>query len=394
MLVIPGLQAVGRRLISCMLPILPAGTGWRLRWTTGMLTGRTISRFRHLGGRLYRQFSPALRRQRSEFVTLRREFYARFWRQAAAEIAAGIADYGGGWLQVSRGKQKTFVCSEYVMLDSALLLKLAGNKALVYRLLTEDGYPVPAHVVCNPDEPATALAFLERAQGEVVVKPIDGWGGRGVSVHINSPVHLRRACREAARVARRLLVEEHVEGDSYRLLFLNGEFINAVRRDPPAMTGDGTSTVRALVRKANESRIHDRPVVALNPLTIDTDCREHLRSVGLGLSSVPGAGEIVQVKRVPNQNSSAENHVVTIPVHPEIIAMGQDICRRYRMELAGLDLITADIGRPLGECGGVINELNTTPALHHHVLVSGGDAGFSVGARVLDYLLASRPVIR
>ena len=29
------------------------------------------------------------------------------------------------------------------MLDSAVTLELAGNKALIYRLLNEDGYQVP-----------------------------------------------------------------------------------------------------------------------------------------------------------------------------------------------------------------------------------------------------------
>jgi D-alanine-D-alanine ligase-like ATP-grasp enzyme len=32
----------------------------------------------------------------------------------------------------------------------------------------------------------------------------------------------------------------------------------------------------------------------------------------------------------------------------------------------GVDVITSDIQADLRECGGVINEVNTTPALHHH----------------------------
>jgi D-alanine-D-alanine ligase-like ATP-grasp enzyme len=35
-------------------------------------------------------------------------------------------------------------------------------------------------------------------------------------------------------------------------------------------------------------------------------------------------------------------------------------------EFLGVDVITADPSRPLAETGGVINEVNTTPALHHH----------------------------
>ena len=59
------------------------------------------------------------------------------------------------------------------------------------------------------------------------------------------------------------------------------------------------------------------------------------------------------------------------------------------MALAGVDLIAPDVALPLEESGGMVNEINTTPGLHHHVLVSDPAAGADVGVLVLDRLLST-----
>jgi D-alanine-D-alanine ligase-like ATP-grasp enzyme len=57
------------------------------------------------------------------------------------------------------------------------------------------------------------------------------------------------------------------------------------------------------------------------------------------------------------------------------------------VRLAGLDVITANIGVPLEEGGGVINEVNAPPRLHYHGLVSDPAKAAPVGERVLDRVL-------
>jgi len=55
-------------------------------------------------------------------------------------------------------------------------------------------------------------------------------------------------------------------------------------------------------------------------------------------------------------------------------------------EFAGVDIITLDPAVPLRESGGVINEVNTTPGLHHHYNLINGN-GSSPAGDVLKYLL-------
>ena len=61
------------------------------------------------------------------------------------------------------------------------------------------------------------------------------------------------------------------------------------------------------------------------------------------------------------------------------------------MHLAGVDVITPDPSRPLVESGGVINEVNGTPGLHHHYLVADPVAATRVAIPVLERLLNRVP---
>jgi cyanophycin synthetase len=64
-------------------------------------------------------------------------------------------------------------------------VETAGNKALTKAMLSAVGVPVPRGVVVRTvDE---ALDQAARIKGPVVLKPLDGNHGRGVSLGLESP---------------------------------------------------------------------------------------------------------------------------------------------------------------------------------------------------------------
>jgi cyanophycin synthetase len=107
----------------------------------------------------------------------------------------------------------------------------------------------------------------------------------------------------------------------------------------------------------------------MQPIGIDVELRRCVASQGLTLSSVIAAGRWVNVKAVVNENTAAENSTVRDRVHPETLRRGAEIARLLKIRLAGHDVMTTDISRPLGETGGIFNEVNTTPGLQHHYLI-------------------------
>ena len=55
--------------------------------------------------------------------------------------------------------------------------------------------------------------------------------------------------------------------------------------------------------------------------------------------------------------------------------------------MAGVDLVTADLSRPLAESGGAILEVNGTPGLHYHYEVADRPSATHVAIPILRALL-------
>jgi D-alanine-D-alanine ligase-like ATP-grasp enzyme len=325
------------------------------------------------------------------FRKLRAKYYRELWQAAAANIEADFAELSGGQSMISSDGLATVVNGYETMLDGQVMAKLVSDKLATYRLMQLAGVEVAPHQAFSARDIAPACAFLNALDGPAVVKPSGGTGaGRGVTTGIGTPRQLKRAASYAARFGGDLLIEKQIAGRSFRLLYLGGRFIDAVRRDPPCLVGDGRSTVRKLVKAENRARLDDAPVTALSPLRFDPDMERTLAAQGLAPGSRPEEGRRFRIKTVANENASHENHVVRDDVHPATVAMGRELVNRLGLRFAGLDVIAMDISAPLGPGNGVFGEINTTPGLHHHELVSDPARRARVAELALIHMFSAR----
>jgi len=325
------------------------------------------------------------------FREIRDTYYQQLWQGAARNIGAQAQDWDFGYMRISRNSLTTVVKQGSVMLDSHLTLDIMGNKALTYALMAEKEYSTPDYQTFTMRSLKVAEALLDRQKGkEVVVKPVSGTGGgRGVTTGIKDRRALHKAARMAAQFDSNLLVEEQVEGDSFRLLYLNGKFIDAVRRDPPEITGDGKHSIRKLVALENRRRLKERPFAALSPLKVDRDCLNWLERQGMTPRSILADGRSIQLKRAVNENRAEQNHNVTEQVHPETVELGRRLASDLGVEFAGLDVLCKDISAPLTRANGWMNEINTTPGVHHHYLIANPEVGTPVAEKVLEYIFST-----
>ncbi len=327
---------------------------------------------------------------RLSFAALRRDYYNLFWINAAKHAGATCDKWGFGYHSISRGGLSAIVRLSDVRLDDHLTLEIMGNKLLTYRLLAEQGLAVPRHARFSFSELGPALSLIGTTGRPIVVKPLSGTGGgNGVTTGVTSRAGLIKAAWLASRFDFDLIAEEQIEGHSYRLLFLDGALLDAVRRDPPRLKGDGKSTIRALIRAENRKRLNERPFRALSPLRVDRDALNYLAAQGLTPRSRLDAGETIIVKRAVNQNTAADNHTVTHQFHPATVAACARLVTNLGVRLAGIDILARDIAKPLAPANGMIGEINTTPGLHHHDLVASGPAR-PVAAALLEHLFQAR----
>lgn len=333
------------------------------------------------------QAGLARRRLRS----VRSTFYQQLWDDAAAAVGAQVQPRPNGLLQISTSNHATFVSQSDLMLDSELTLRMMANKALTFELMTHMDVRLPKHVSFDLDSVNKAAAFLERQSGPVVIKPADGTGGgRGVTTGIHTKAALVSAARHAAGFNSRLLAEEQLTGASFRLLYIDGIFLDAVRRDSPIVTGDGQSSIAKLVQHENTARQSLENIVALNPLLIDQEARNTLSAQNLSANHVPKSGEAVRVKLAVNENAAGQNHIVRDQIHPEIIETGARLVKAFGIKFAGLDVTADDISVPVSNDRVIFNEINVNPGIHHHYLVANPEQSASVAPKLLEHMFRTQ----
>ena len=269
--------------------------------------------------------------------------------------------------------------------------ELALDKPVVLGLLAEAGITVPDHVAVERRDVKTAARFLEHNGPTVVVKPTGSAGGAGIVGSIASLRQLKAALLSSGRYADRLLVERQLSGDTYRLTFLDGVLIDVVRRLPPRLIGDGTSTVAALLLAEFERRIEaGGDPRGFKPFDADLDCVFTLAAQRLSLDSVLAAGQSARVRTATNYTGPEHSFTAPGSVGNEVVAAARAAAGVVGMRLAGVDVVTPDATRPLADVGGAVLEVNA-PALHHHYNVADREAATRVAVPILASLLGLSP---
>ncbi len=274
------------------------------------------------------------------------------WARAAAP--------GRVW-QFGQGARSAKFFESQPMQDSFLGLHWAKDKEATKRIFAELGAPVAPGVVLTD---AKDLPQAAQAVGfPCVVKPLDRGRSIGVTTYVADLPALQEAFRVAAKESRAVMIERHVEGEVHRLMVLRGKFWKAIRRNRPAVVGDGRQSVSALLRALNEARRRPGAIHPLvGPVPEDQDFLQTLRSQGLTPADVPAAGRRVRLRNIPLLATGADYDDITASLHPETRAMCESLADYFGIKACGLDFITEDGTRSCHEAG-VFLELNGSPGL-------------------------------
>jgi cyanophycin synthetase len=294
-------------------------------------------------------------------------FYKKAWREAAESLGGTCTPLGDAFSEITVAGNTTRVFENVSGIDDPITLRILHDKLLTAEILSAEGIATPRNAAFSLKKMKPAIAFLESGDRDCVVKPARGTGGgRGITTGVRRRSHLALAAAAAACYCDELLIEEQLEGDNYRLLYLDGELLDAFVRRPPSVVGDGRSTLRQLVSDANEDRLKHGSGKSQVLIAIDLDMRRTLARQGLSLRSIPPAGQHVTLKTVINENTGADNSTATELLCDSIVKDGQKAVRALRARFVGIDVITRDPSVPLVESGGAIIEANGTPNLYFH----------------------------
>ena len=288
----------------------------------------------------------------------------------------------GNLVQLGHGRRQRRIWTAETDLTSAIAEGIASEKDLTKSLLKAVGVPVPeGQVVASPAEAWEAAQDIGLP---VVVKPTDGNHGRGVTLDLGSQAEVEAAWTVADRHGSEVIVERYIRGDEHRLLVVGGKLVAAARGETAWVTGDGRSSVAELVDaqiNADPRRgvTEDHPLNRLNPRD-DGVILLDLQRQGLTPDSVPVAGRRVLIQR--NGNVAID---CTDSVHPEVAHQVSLAARTIGLDIAGVDVVAEDIGKPLQAQGGAVVEVNAGPGLLMHLRPAEG-APQPVGRAIVDHL--------
>jgi len=277
-------------------------------------------------------------------------------------------------------------------LTSTATRATTNDKHRTKAVLAANGLPTPEGVRLEARDDETALAWFRSMNGSpVVVKPVAGWGGKGVAVAIADPDDLVRAMRAAGSEV--VVLERYVSGVDYRVLVVGGRFVAAIRRHPAFVMGDGSSTVLDLVQQKNEKR-RPNPYAGRKPLKVDAEAEARLAAAGLTQESVPALGERVRLRQVANVSQGGDSEDVTDVVHADFIALVEAAWRAFPgLAFCGVDLIAEDITRPTQGQQHTILEINANCdlAMHHFPTILGQEPPIDAAGAIIDSVFPDQP---
>ena len=289
-----------------------------------------------------------------------------------------------GTLRLGYGANQRMLRASITGTTSHLAVLVAGDKQRTRTTLAAAGIPVPRGAVTRSAEEAVAHARL--LGGAVVTKPLDGNHGRGVSIGLVGDDAVRAGFAVAAEHSPRVIVEERLDGRDYRVLVVGGRVVAVAERVPAHVIGDGSSSVEQLVAFVNTDPRRGRGHAnVLTRIELDAACDALLAAQGLARDSVPVAGRIVALRETANLSAGGEAIDRTDELHPANRLAFERAARAIGLDVAGLDVLTPDISRPLAEAGGGVIEVNAAPGFRMHLQPSRGEAR-DVAAPVLELL--------
>ena len=287
-------------------------------------------------------------------------------------------------VQLGTGRHQKRIRASITSLTSQIATDAAGDKDLTKTLLSAAGLPVPRGDVARKAEDAVRAA--ERIGYPVVVKPLDGNHGRGVSIDLTTPEEVTRAFEEAVRHSRRVIVESHFKGKDHRILVVNGEVVAVAERVPAHVIGDGERSIEALVEEVNrDPRRGEGHENVMTRIKINDHARGILAKAGLNPQSVPALGETVHLSDTANLSTGGTAVDRTDDIHPDNAQIARRAARAIGLDVAGIDFIAPDIARSVRETGGGIIEVNAAPGFRMHLQPSEGRPR-NVARHVIDML--------
>ena len=272
-------------------------------------------------------------------------------------IHVEVIDAHNGYFRLTLGG-RSIVCRESLSeLTSSVAMSRCQDKRVTLKLLREAGLRVPAQA---DEGSAEANAGFLAEHGAVVVKPVEGEQGKGISVNLTTLAEVDAAIARARQYCDRVILEQYCAGQDLRIVVIDFRVVAAAVRRPPVVVGDGRATVLELIEK--QSRRRQAATGGESTIPVDDETRRCLRAQGYALDDVAPPELQLRVRNTANLHTGGTIHDVTVALHPTLRAAAELAARTLDIPVTGLDFLVPAVDG----ADYVIIEANERPGLANH----------------------------
>ncbi|MDD4382307.1 MAG: hypothetical protein PHE21_03120 [Candidatus Dojkabacteria bacterium] len=273
-----------------------------------------------------------------------------------------------------------FIINTVTPLTTSPSTTISKRKNLTNLVLLQAGLPIPKQESLG--SAIDAIKFFNKYK-DIVIKPAQQLGGIGITLLPENEKQVIEAYNNAlenthAKGNIKVLGEEFIKGENYRLLVVGNEVIGIVWRKAPTVMGDGKSTIQELIDAKNK----DRKILVLKPISIDSEVETRLKNQGLTLDSVPKKDQEIVLRFNCNLTTGGTTEECSSIVDPYYKELAVKAVKELDMELGGVDIIAKDITKKDTCC---INEINYNPGLRLHYKADKGER-VKVAIPIMKYI--------
>ncbi len=288
------------------------------------------------------------------------------------------------YVQLGQGKYQRRIQATMMDNTSALGVEVADDKESTKKLLSSMGIPVPEGLSVNSENEGIKAA--EEIGYPIVVKPLIGNHGRGITVNVTNEKELKIAYKIASKICETVLLEKYLIGFDFRILVIDGKFVAAARREPAFVVGNGKDTIQQLIEEVNKDPErgigHEKN---LTQITIDYMTERLLEIQKLNLKTILPKGKKLYIKSTANLSSGGTALDVTDNVHPLNQLMAERISQIVGLNVIGIDIIAESLEKPLQKDFSGVVEVNAAPGFRMHLNPTEGISR-NIASNIVDML--------
>ena len=282
-------------------------------------------------------------------------------------------------VQITSGKKFLMVMGATTSQTSYLGMKIAVNKITTNDFLRKKGLPTTQQIdIRSESDLSVALTRF----GKILLKPANARAGKGIFSNIQSLSQAQTIYKNLRKHYPIIIAEKILNGNEYRILVINGSVFAVAQYIPPTIIGDGRHSIHFLIKKENVRRTTARDT---HLIKINTALHLNLKELSLTINSVLSNNQSVILHKAAPISNGGFAIDVTENIHPQNKLLAENAAKLMNLDIAGIDIITPAIERPIELTGGAIIEINGGPDLNVHFSVRHGKSRNGAEAVLKDY---------